>query len=182
MNTIECIALYGIVNWKLDDVQKYIAVARSIFDFLKVPATHYGYCEEPFQKYGSRIGSVRNVQKKVDALYSSGLRLKSLEFFSLPKGYNFQYADYHAYLARGEDYLVIAYDPDYCNFLDVDELLSEMCKHITAVWGERFHIERGEQPLTRCMDQYANNPLGEKLSHDFYEHSIHVVNQFNFTN
>lgn len=158
MNEIECIALYGKINWDIEDVYKFIAGMESVFSLLNIAATQYGYCETPFQKYGPRMGSVRNVRKKVDSIYTNGLRLKTLEFFSLPKMYTFQYSDYIAYFARGVDYLVIAYDPTQCSSPDTMLLLAKMSEHISAVWGEYFRIPKGEQPVTHCMDEFSKNP------------------------
>lgn len=178
MDAIDCFALYGTVNWEMGDVQKYVSAMSLVFKYLNIPATHYGYCEEPLQKYGPHIGSIRNVQKKICSLYSNGLRLKTLEFFSLPKGYGFQYSDYRAYFARGVDYLVLAYDIDTCNPFSSDALIAEMRKHISAIWGEHFLIRKGEQPLTYCMGQFESNSRGENLEHDFYIQSVHVIEQF----
>lgn len=183
MNMIDCFALYGTVNWEMNDVQEYVSAIPRVFSHLNVPATHYGYCETPPQKYGPRIGSFRNVQKKISALHANGLKLKSLEFFSLPRGYNLPYSDYRAYFGRGVGHLVLAYDLDECNLFAEDALISEMCNHILGIWGEHFQIKKGDQPVTRCWDQCENNPYGQNLSHDFsirYYDSIpvHVIRQF----
>ena len=178
MNEIECIALYGKIDWNINDVHNFITGMKSIFSLLNVTATQYGYCETPFQKYGSRMGSVRNENKKVDSLYADGLKLKTLEFFSLPKGYGFQYADYIAYFARGIDYLVIAYDTTQCNAPDPNLLMNEMRKHISAVWGEYFRIPKGEQPLTHCMDAFSRNPLGCNFPENENSDGVQIIDQF----
>lgn len=181
MDEIACVALYGKVSWDIEDVIKFIAGMESAFSFLHVAATHYGYCETPFQKYGPRIGSVRNVRKKVDSIYANGLRLKTLEFFSLPKTYTFQYSDYIAYFARGVDYLVIAWDPAQCGSPDTRLLLAKMREHISAVWGEYFTIPKGEQPVTHCMEAFSKNPLGSSVPGAKQGDGIQVIRRFTFS-
>lgn len=178
MNEIECVALYGKIDWGIDDVHNFISGMKSVFSLLNVTATQYGYCETPFQKYGSRMGSARNVSKKVDSLYAEGLKLKTLEFFSLPKGYSFQYTDYIAYFARGIDYLVIAYDTAQCNAPDTNLLLTKMGEHISAVWGEHFRIPKGDQPLTHCMDAFSKDPLGCNTPEDEKIDGVQIIKQF----
>lgn len=180
MDKIECISLYGKINWDIEDTNKFVEGMKDIFALLNITATQYGYCEIPFQKYGPRMGSPRNVSKKISSLYSNGLKLKTLEFFALPKNYAFQYSDYFAYFARGVDYLVIAFDPTQCNMPDIKLLLTKMNEHISAVWGEHFRIPKGDQPLTHCMDEFSRNPLGSNTQEVEIGEAIQIIKRFTF--
>lgn len=177
MDAIDCFALYGTVNWEMDDVQKFVSSMHCIFGQLNVPATHYVCYETPRQKNGHRIGSTRNVQKKISSLYTNDLRLKALEFYSLPKGYDFPYLDYRAYFARCEDFIVLAYHTDMCNVIAEDTVISELRNHISPIWGEHFQAAKGDRVI-HCFGKFKNNPYGKNLKDDFYDLSVHVIKQF----
>lgn len=180
--TIDCWAFFGKVDWSIESVYEYITSARRIYELFGSKETHYGFSETPHGTVkGAHMGSARNVAKKVESIYSKEAKLKTLEFFSLPKNYNFQYSEYGIYLARSKDFMVIGYDTEMYPEISIEPILSEMKKHITPVWGEHFQIEKGNQPYVYCMEKFEKNPTGENLQSDVYVEkwqTIYIVKQF----
>jgi len=180
--TIDCWAFFGPVEWNIDNVYKYIDSVRRIYAMFGTKETHYGFAETPYGTIkGAHIGSARNVLKKVDAVYTKEATLKSLEFFTLPKEWNFAYSDYGIYLCRGQDYIVLGYDTELFCSVPIETIISEMRTQISPVWGEHFQITKGNQPLVHCMDKFKQNPRGEGLVCNTYIQElqpIHIVKQF----
>lgn len=180
--TIDCWAFFGNVNWSIENVYEYITSAKRIYELFGAKETHYGFSETPHGTVkGAHIGSARNVIKKVEVIYSKEAKLKTLEFFSLPKNYNYQYGEYGIYLARSKDFMVIGYDTQVFREVPLETVLSEMKKQMTPVWGEHFQIEKGNQPFVYCMEKFEKNPTGENLQSDVYVEklqTIYVVEQF----
>lgn len=118
---------------------------------------------------------------KVDVVYAKEATLKSLEFFSLPKEWNFAYSDYGIYLCRGIDYIVLGYDTEMYHLVPLEDILSELKAQLHPLWGEHFQITKGNQPLVYCIDRFEKNPQGENLISDSYIQKlqpIHIVEQF----
>ena len=180
--TIDCWAFFGRVDWSIESVHEYIASVKKIYELFGTKETHYGFCEVPYGTMkGAHMGSPRNVIKKVETIYSKGAELKTLEFFSLPKDYKFQYSDYGIYIARSKDFMVIGYDTEMYPEVSIEPILLEIKKHITSVWGEHFQISKGNQPYIYCMDRFEKNTAGENLVCDKYIEKlqpIYVVEQF----
>lgn len=180
--TIDCWAFFGNVDWNIERVYEFITSAKRIYELCGAKETHFGFSEIPHGTVkGAHIGSARNVLKKVDTIYSKDAKLKSLEFFSLPKGYNFQYSEYGIYLARSKDFIVIGYDTNTYPDVPIKAILTEMKEQITPVWGEHFQITTGNQPYVYCMDRYEKNTTGENLVCDVQIERlqpIYIVEQF----
>ena len=180
--TVDCWAFFGTVDWSIESVHEYIASVKRIYELFGIKETHYGFCENPYGVIkGSHIGSARNVTKKVESIYSKDAKLKTLEFFSLPKNFKFQYSDYGVYIARSKDFMVIGYDTKMYPEVSIEPILLEIKKHITPVWGEHFQIEKENQPYAYCMDRFEKNFTGENLQSDVYVEKwqpIYVVEQF----
>lgn len=180
--TIDCWAFFGKVDWDIESVYNYIASANRIYALFETKATRYGFCENPYGIIkGAHGGSAKNVLNKVDDIYSKETKLKTLEFFSLPKNYNFQYSDYGIYLARSEDFMVIGYDTELYPEAPIKTVLFEMKNQMMPIWGENFQITKGNQPYVYCMDRFEANPNGENLIRDTYIEKwqpIHIIEQF----
>lgn len=180
--TIDCWAFFGPVHWDIETVYQYIESAHRIYSLFGSKASNYGFCEIPHGTVkGVHIGSTRNVLKKVDTVYSKGATLKSLEFFSLPKGWNFAYSDYGIYLSRNKDFIVLGYDTTRFPSIPLEAILTEMQAQIQPVWGEHFQITQGKQPMVYCMDKFQKNPNGDNLVCDTYIRTlqpIHIIEQF----
>lgn len=180
--TIDCWAFFGRVDWSIRSVYEYIASAKRIYELFGVKETHYGFSEIPYGTVkGANIGSARNVAKKVEIIYSKEAKLKTLEFFSLPRNYNYQYGEYGVYLARAKDFIVIGYDTEVFTNVSIETVLSEIKAQMTPVWGEHFQITKGNQPYVYCMDRFEKNTAGENLVCDKYIEKlqpIYVVEQF----
>lgn len=180
--TIDCWALFGEVNWCIDSVYTYISSAKRIYELFGAKDTHYGFSAAPYGVIkGANIGSSRNVAKKVELIYSKDAELTSLEFFSLPKDYNYQYGEYGIYLSRSKDFIVIGYDKEQYPQAPIEAVLVEMREQLVPVWGEHFAITKGHQPLVYCMDRFIDNPVGENLIRDAYVEKlqpIHIIEQF----
>lgn len=180
--TIDCWAFFGKVDWDIESVYNYIASVNRIYALFEAKATRYGFCENPYGMIkGSRSGSAKNVLKKVDDIYSKETKLKMLEFFSLPKDFNFQYSEYGIYISRSEDFMVIGYDTELYPKAPIEAVLLEMKNQMTPIWGEHFQITKGNQPYVYCMDRFEANPNGENLVKDTYVEKwqpIHIIEQF----
>ncbi|MBR5805793.1 MAG: hypothetical protein IKY30_03345 [Oscillospiraceae bacterium] len=180
--TIDCWAFFGNVNWSIESVYEYITSAKRIYELFGAKETHYGFSETPHGTVkGAHIGSARNVIKKVEAIYSKEAKLKTLEFFSLPKNYNYQYGEYGIYLARSKDFMVIGYDTEMFSKVPIETILSEMKAQMIPVWGEHFQITKGNQPYVYCMDRFEKNMTGNNLVCDMYVEKlqpIYIVEQF----
>lgn len=156
-------AFFGKVDWSIESAYEYIASVKKIYELFGSKETHYGFSEVPYGTMkGAHMGSYRNVIKIVESIYSKGAELKTLEFFSLPKNYTFQYSDYGIYVARSKDFMVIGYDTEMYPEVSIEPILSEIKKHITPMWGEYFQIEKGNQPYVYCMERFEKNPT-EKI-------------------
>lgn len=180
--TIDCWAFFGKVDWAKENVYDYIAAVDRIYALFETKATRYGFCENPYGTIkGTHGGSAKNVLKKVDDIYSKETKLKMLEFFSLPKDFNFQYGEYGIYISRSEDFMVIGYDMELYPEAPIEAVLLEMKNQMAPIWGEHFQITKGNQPYVYCMDKLETNPNGEKLIKDAYIEKwqpIHIIEQF----
>ena len=180
--TIDCWALFGRADWSAESVNNFISSAHRVYELVGAKETHYGFAEHPYGTIkGAHIGSTRNVNKKVETVYAKGAALKSLEFFSLPKEWDFAYSDYGVYLGRGQDHIVLGYDTELFRSAPIEAIISEMRTQISPVWGEHFQITKGNQPLVHCMDKFKQNPRGEGLICNAYIQElqlIHIVKQF----
>ena len=180
--TIDCWAFFGKVDWDIESVYNYIASVNRIYALFEAKATRYGFCENPYGMIkGSRGGSAKNVLKKVNDIYSKEAKLKMLEFFSLPKDYDFQYSEYGIYISRSEDFMVIGYDTELYPEAPIEAILLEMKNQMIPIWGEHFQITKGNQPYVYCMDRFETNPNGENLIKDTYVEKwqpIHIIEQF----
>lgn len=179
---VECYSYYGSADWSRESVNNLTTCAKEIFRLCGSAATHYGYCSEPLVKNGSGIGSVRNLPKKVDRIYSEGHRLRSLEFFDLPKQYVSQYTEYAVYLGRGRDYILFAADSSRINGTALEEINSLLRRNINAVWGEHFQADNDAPVIAYAMNQFRSNMAGEHLISDstvsLYGKGIHVIEQY----
>ena len=179
---MDCWAFFGTVDWEKDRVYEYIASVKRIFALFGTNENRFGFAETPYGTIkGAHMGSPKNVGKKVEAIYSFGAQLKALEFFALPKDYNFQYSDYEIYISRNTDFMVIGYDSELFDKVPIELILDEMKNQMVPVWGEHFRITKGNQPLVYCMDRFEKNPGGENLIQDAYIEKwqpIHIIEQF----
>ena len=180
--TIDCWAFFGKVDWDIESVYNYIASVNRIYALFETKATRYGFCENPYGIIkGSHGRSAKNVFKKVDDIYSKEAKLKMLEFFSLPKDFNFQYSEYGIYISRSEDFMVIGYDTELYPEAPIDTVLLEIKNQMIPVWGEHFQITKGNQPYVYCTDRFEKNMTGENLvSNQYIEklQPIYIVEQF----
>ena len=179
---IKCYSFYGYADWSRESVNRYMECAGEIFQLCERSATHYGYCSEPLVKNGHGIGSVRNLCKKVDRIYNDGNKLRSLEFFDLPKQYVCQYSEYSVYLGRGKDYILFAVDASCINDIPFEEINLLLIKNISAVWGEHFKADNDAPIIAYCMNQYSGNTTGSNLVSNstlsLYGEEIYVIDQY----
>ncbi|ARU60633.1 hypothetical protein CBW65_05695 [Tumebacillus avium] len=138
------IVLYGEIDLEGNAWLSWLEYCKDLAEKLGFPPNYLGVTGEAFKS--GKILSLSRTQNRLKKSIVANEEFESVAVYSLPSDFNTAIFDYDLYFVRTRLYepshLMVSMSSEVFEKIEVNELLSELKKHISFVSGEIFMLSK----------------------------------------